>query len=177
MQYYFEVVNIKGKDLGCVALKDLKKGTLILKEKPQLAEVESNGIWTDKLFNEVWSNFILMSKSNRDDYLKLSNQFKEITFEKSKIENADDLKLLREIIGIYETNKFKGGVGIQAARFNHSCCSNVEGVWNKEEFAREFRVIKKISKGKMKITYFWEHNFLVVFRSQNIDLSGRPQIM
>ena len=76
-----------------------------------------------------------------------SNQFKEMAFEKSKISITENCEILEQIIGIYETNKFKGGVGIQASRFNHSCSSNVEGVWNKEESTREFRVIKKIAKG------------------------------
>ena len=60
----------------------------------------------------------------------------------------EDHKRLEEIIGIYETNKFNGGVGIQASRFNHSCCSNAEGVWNKEDGSREFRIVKKIKSGE-----------------------------
>ena len=60
----------------------------------------------------------------------------------------EDLKNLEEIIGIYETNKFNGGVGIQASRFNHSCCSNAEGVWNKEDGSREFRIVKKVKSGE-----------------------------
>ena len=59
-----------------------------------------------------------------------------------------DSKRLEEIIGIYETNKFNGGVGIQASRFNHSCCSNAEGVWNKQDGTREFRVVKKVKSGE-----------------------------
>ena len=148
MEHHFEVVNIEGKDLGCVALKDLKRGTLILKERPQIVSVtEPSGIWTKESCSEVLRNFNSMSKSNQVDYLKLSNQFKEMAVEKSKITITENCEILEQIIGIYETNKFKGGVGIQASRFNHSCSSNVEGVWNKEESAREFRVIKKISKG------------------------------
>ena len=60
----------------------------------------------------------------------------------------EDHKRLEEIIGIYETNKFNGGVGIQASRFNHSCCSNAEGVWNKEDGSREFRIVKKVKSGE-----------------------------
>ena len=148
MEHYFEVLNIEGKDLGCVALQDLKKGALILKEKPQFVSVtEPTRMWTKESYNEALSNFNSMSKSNQVDYLKLSNQFKEMAVEKSKISITENCEILEQIIGIYETNKFKGGVGIQASRFNHSCSSNVEGVWNKEESTREFRVIKKISKG------------------------------
>ena len=35
MNTLYKVVQIPGKDLGCVALKDIKKGTLILQEIPQ----------------------------------------------------------------------------------------------------------------------------------------------
>ena len=32
---FYKVVEIKGKGFGCVALRDIEKGTLILEEKPQ----------------------------------------------------------------------------------------------------------------------------------------------
>ena len=35
MNTLYKVVKIEGKDLGCVAIKDIKKGTLILQEEPQ----------------------------------------------------------------------------------------------------------------------------------------------
>ena len=37
MDNYYQVIPIKGKGLGCIALKDIKKGTIILQEKPQCA--------------------------------------------------------------------------------------------------------------------------------------------
>ena len=41
MEDLYKVIEIKDKGLGCVALKDLKKGTLILREKPQCVGVTS----------------------------------------------------------------------------------------------------------------------------------------
>ena len=35
MNRLYRVVKIEGKNLGCVALKDIPKGTLILQERPQ----------------------------------------------------------------------------------------------------------------------------------------------
>ena len=35
MDTYYHIVPIAGKGLGCVALKDIQKGTIILQEKPQ----------------------------------------------------------------------------------------------------------------------------------------------
>ena len=37
MDTYYHIVPIAGKGLGCVALKDIQKGTIILQEKPQCA--------------------------------------------------------------------------------------------------------------------------------------------
>ena len=34
-QIVYKVVNIEGKGMGCVALKDIKPGTIILNEVPQ----------------------------------------------------------------------------------------------------------------------------------------------
>ena len=42
MENLFEIIEIKGKDYGCSAVKDLKKGTLILKEKPQLTDIRTS---------------------------------------------------------------------------------------------------------------------------------------
>ena len=36
MSEFYQVVEIDGKGLGCVATKDIKRGTLILKEKAQI---------------------------------------------------------------------------------------------------------------------------------------------
>ena len=33
-------------------------------------------------------------------------------------------------------------------RLNHSCASNAEADWNKEESAREIRAVRKIKKGE-----------------------------
>ena len=33
---FYKVVEIEGKGMGCVALKEIKLGTMILQEKPQL---------------------------------------------------------------------------------------------------------------------------------------------
>ena len=52
-----------------------------------------------------------------------------------------------DIIGIYDTNCFENGLGIKAARFNHSCCSNANAYWNKEDNKTQIRVVSKIKAG------------------------------
>ena len=58
MEDLYKVIEIKDKGLGCVALKDLKKGTLILKEKPQCVGVTSghSGLKYKKN-SEIFLNF------------------------------------------------------------------------------------------------------------------------
>ena len=75
----YEVVEVEGKNLGCVALKDVKKGTLIIKEKPQFSDIEaseSDKIWSGELFMRLLQNFQKMNPTDRAEYLKLSNSNK-----------------------------------------------------------------------------------------------------
>ena len=53
-----------------------------------------------------------------------------------------------DIYGIYATNTFEQGVGIQASRFNHSCRSNAEEFWNEKNGATEIRSVSKINAGE-----------------------------
>ena len=62
-----------------------------------------------------------------------------------------------KVIGIYFTNFFGSGsgLGIQASRFNHSCCSNADAFWNHENSTREIRAMSNIKKGEeIFINYF-----------------------
>jgi len=149
----YEVVNIEGKNLGCVCLTDIKKGTLILKEKPQCPDIENEAdeMWSKDLFMRLLQNFQTMNPTDREKYLKLySRHTMEELHKKLDLSGKDPTisDLILKLYGIYETNKFKGGVGIQAARFNHSCTSNAEGNWNEDESTREIRAVKKIKKGE-----------------------------
>ena len=58
MEDLYKVIEIKEKGLGCVALKDLKKGTLILREKPQCVGVTSGHSGLKYIKNaEIFLNF------------------------------------------------------------------------------------------------------------------------
>ena len=144
----YKVVKIDGKGLGCVALKDIEIGTLILKEKPQcvgdilkplppnLPEfwIRKNLPFDDTWWNSVIRSFEQMKKSDQDEYLKLHNAF-----------NGQGLS---DVIGIYKTNAMDRGVGIKISRFNHSCCPNSAASWNAEDGTGEIRAWSKILAGK-----------------------------
>jgi len=159
MERVFKVEQIEGKNLGCVALTDIKKGTLILQEKPQVI-VNGSGpslIYLLNCYNQ-------MNETTQKDYLTLYNRFKDLNDmnEKDK-ENVKQemewlqknlnfdhkvLQRIQDIYGIYLTNTFEQGVGIQSSRFNHSCRSNAEEFWNEKNGAAEFRSVSKISAGE-----------------------------
>ena len=116
----YKVVEVDGKNFGCVALKDIQKGTVILKEKPQCV-ANWSGSQLQK-FTSVITNYNKMSQSNQENYLKLHNRFnqdevisKVLNDELKKwlLENTD-LSEMRasNIVGIYVTNCYEMGVGI-----------------------------------------------------------------
>ena len=94
------------------------------------------------MYCDLW-----ISKFKKEQFPRKLYEEIRYSFDRLDVKFGDS-KRLEEIIGIYETNKFNGGVGIQASRFNHSCCSNAEGVWNKEDGSREFRIVKKVKSGE-----------------------------
>ena len=77
----YKVIEIKGKGLGCVALQDIEKGTLILEEKPQCVatvgqQFSDGSIQLD--LRSVIQSFGRMSKRDQDEYLELYNKYDEV---------------------------------------------------------------------------------------------------
>ena len=136
----YKVVEIDGKGLGCVALKDIEIGTLILKEKPQC--ISNNlPLTPDQASDSVIQSFESMSKRDQDEYLKLYNAHA-------------GRPGFSNVYGIYKTNAFTNGIGIKASRFNHSCCPNALIHWNEKDGAVEIRAWSKIKTGKFFLHLF-----------------------
>ena len=76
MNTLYKVVKIEGKDLGCVAVKDIKKGTLILQEKPECFANASEPSKID--VKRMLDSFHEMSTSDQQEFLKLHNRFESI---------------------------------------------------------------------------------------------------
>ena len=160
----YKVANIEGKGMGCVAIDEIKPGTLILKEKPQC--IKSNR------FEDIVTAYFIMNKSDQDDYMQLYNKYNDQTcpqqtFDPDIVAYANkfttlnpevDRNFIQDIIGIYKSNAFNQCIGIKISRFNHSCVSN--SAWSKndhdplnndETIELEVRAIKTIKPG-MEIT-------------------------
>ena len=102
-----------------------------------------------------------MSIEDQEEFTKLHNRFEkledlELTAKQKEFATKSNQDILK-IYGIYRTNSFENGVAINFARFNHSCCSNAEAIWNEEENASEIRAVSKIKRGEeITLTYNWK---------------------
>jgi len=141
----YRVTQIEGKGLGVVATKFIKRGTLILKENPQMPRLKTPPLETINLqtmqippdpwkdyFKTVMSLFDQMSESDQEEYLKLHINHEKaevkiigllVKLSHFKMVERDQDKILK-IVGIHLTNTFADGVKIKTSRFNHSCFPN-----------------------------------------------------
>jgi len=88
MTQLFEIKEIEGKGLGWVATKNIKRGTVIFTEKPQLAlnccsekQMESGNReieFSHDLIEKVMLAFDQMSVSDQEEYLMLYNKFENL---------------------------------------------------------------------------------------------------
>ena len=69
MSEMFQLIGFEGKGLGAVATQDIKRGTLILKELPQISVKKTNNRNQD--INNLKSAFYRMNKINQEEYLSL----------------------------------------------------------------------------------------------------------
>ena len=137
----YEIKQIEGKGLGIVAVKDISKGTLILKETPQMSHIdaltpnlqgshEALKIWIKKvisLFNE-------MNLADQAEYMKLHSHFEnEYSFGLiseflgliyTMVNDGKKADEILKIIGIFIANNYENSLSIQISRFNHSCKPN-----------------------------------------------------
>ena len=77
MDSMYELLPIEGKGLGCVATKEIKIGTLILEEIPQLV-VPQNIVKKSELSLEFMCSLVdtfkKMSKTDQEEFLNLYNR-------------------------------------------------------------------------------------------------------
>ena len=165
MEKLYKVDKIVGKGFGWIALKNIKVGTMICKEKPQFfpekipMELDPPSIH----FSNLMNTFFAMSNENQKEFLELSNAYSDpnsLNDEAKKLyfgwktdtenQNQFDSKLLLKIICICQTNRFGDGFGeicIKISRINHSCCSNSDYFTN-DEGEMEIRATSKILEGQ-----------------------------
>ena len=145
MSDLYQLMEITGKGLGCIAAKDIEQGTVILRETPLLKIPFSEGILKyEYLFGRGFkSSFDKLNNTDQNEYLMLHNKFDNIQALPSEMklelqndlanfktriseeeQNQDEAEKMLKIISIWETNAFQSGVYIKLSRFNHSCRPN-----------------------------------------------------
>ena len=164
MSSLYKVTEIEGKGLGCVAISDIKKGSLILTVNPKLCveteETEGSSIWIKSLLK----SFYQMSKADQHEFMTLYNKFnnfqnfqdseeilakmiKICILEIGKIEqDPEKAEEILKICGIYSTNSFEDGVCFEISRFNHSCQPNADLI--NVNGQGQVRAIRNIKTGK-----------------------------
>ena len=145
-----------GKGVGCVATTKIKKGTLVVREKPVLLLDRGPGSYLAR----VTAAFLAMAPKEQESYLALANKYsiKEASwseysreFKKARDQEVKSFgtgKLPGETITsvwqILETNSFNNGVCLKISRFNHSCRANAEFFWNHDTGTRDVRAVRMI---------------------------------
>ena len=149
-----DLYEVEGKGYGCFALKDIRKGTVIVTDTPkcvakgvddpmnlELCGTGSGSHETRKLAINILSAFNLMNQIDRSEFLKLNNNYDGEKypqtphmseyfdlyqkFIQNTIVKSESVKDKLNIIGIYLTQTFgKDGVFIKVSQFNHSCRPN-----------------------------------------------------
>ena len=177
MSSLYKVTEIKGKGLGCIAIMDIKKGSLILDEKPQICADIEDGRGSSKWIKSVLKSFYEISKADQDEYMTLHNKFNNF----QDYQNSEDFQNCKEIVdksleclkleigaiehdpqktkeilkicNIYLSNSFATsdgvdiGVRIKTSRFNHSCQPNAVTV-QMINGLHQLRAISNIKSGQ-----------------------------
>jgi len=159
----YEVKQIEGKGLGFVAVKNISKGSLILKETPQMPRVKGveapnpnvqGSIEAHEKALKIWvhkvvSLFSEMNLADQEEYMKLhygdENSFGIRHHDPKK---ADEIVMINKIIGIYIRNNFQNGLSIKTSRLNHSCKPNAINSNAVNSEFNEVRAICNIKAGQ-----------------------------
>ena len=147
---------LPGKGVGCVAITKIKKGTLVVREKPILLLDRRPGSYLAR----VTTAFLAMAPKEQEGYLALankysinesrwsdySNEFKKVRDQEMKSFGTGKLsgETITSVWQILETNSFNNGVCLKISRFNHSCRPNAEFFWNHDTGTRDVRAVRMI---------------------------------
>ena len=151
---------VLGKGVGCVAICRIKKGTLLLREKP-VFDIKIIGDEKNYL-----KHFVDLTSQDQEKYLGLYNVYDSHSSEWSNQMKSDLEAAMREsnnlnfpgsgisqeqatrIWQIRRTNSFDRGVCLKMSRFNHSCHANIGHFWNTATETRDLMVMRDIREGE-----------------------------
>ena len=166
MSDLYELKSIDGKGLGAIAKKNIKRGTLILKEDPQISD-DGNKKYGPEWIKSVWESFKRMDILDQEEYLKLStdNRTSNLDFLIPFIDQTygNESPSIRQKIllslQVFKSNSWgedssepgnlvkKRHLFIVSSRFNHSCQPNVR-MWKLSNYQMLCRATRKIKAGE-----------------------------
>ena len=99
MDILYKLDHIEGKNLGCIALKSIKIGTIIVQEKPVCYDKDK--LWEEvegKNLGCIWNSYQNMSQSEKLEYKKLYNRFEndKNLFDEMKMESVMKERVQKE---------------------------------------------------------------------------------
>ena len=139
MENLYEIVPIEGKGQGCVALQEIKIGTLILKERPQcvakqeLVSGEGGHLSYDYL-KSLSDAFFAMSSSDQQEFMKLESRFKDKNL-------LEDLALRPERGGDYLKKMLS-----ELEKFVETTSSSIEFPMSPQEFFGKETPVEKLDE-------------------------------
>ena len=170
MASVYKVAEIEGKGLGCVAMVDIEKGSLILNENSQMLGIPEETRGKANWMKILLKSFYQMGKADQMEYMTLSNKcinfqdfqnrkedfdkgLEDLRFEVSKFENDQEkAEEILKICCIYLTNRWnpnqsESGLRIKTSRFNHSCKANATTILKADDLG-QVRAISNIKAGQ-----------------------------
>ena len=192
MASVYKVAEIEGKGLGCVAILDIEKGSLILNESSQMCGIPEEIKGSSKWMKTVLKSFYQMGKADQLEYMTLRNKcinfqdyqnfiskedfdksLEDLRFEVSKFEHdPEKAEKVLKICCIYLTNRWnpnrsESGLMIKTSRFRHSCKPNAKTVVNADHDLGQVRAISNIKAGQeIHVNYNSENDQFIGFRNR-----------
>ena len=159
---------VVGKGAGCIANVEIKEGSLVLREAPQLFQPPSKENPTVEENTHHYAlcinAFMEMTKEDQKSYLGLHNKFdtEKTTWSSGMRQKFSALQdqatqitfpdvsqeMVFKVMAIMDTNGFHNGVCLKMSRFNHSCRPNAQYFWNVDTNTRDMRSLRKIKQGE-----------------------------
>ena len=193
MSDLYELKSIDGKGLRTIAKKNIKRGTLILKEEAQISD-DGNNLYGPEWIKSVWESFKRMDILDQEEYLKLSTDNKNRTSNSDFLipvidqtygnESPSTKRKILESLHVFNSN-YTGEEGseteksdrnravyIHSSRFNPSCQPNVR-LWRLPNDQKICRATRKIKAGE-ELTY--GYTFIISwFEKQKLNRKFRQK--
>ncbi|KAF1967831.1 SET domain-containing protein [Bimuria novae-zelandiae CBS 107.79] len=158
---FYEIRAVTGKGYGCFALKDLKRGTRILSDRPILSLLNGDYLKADieeafeKMSAEEKELYWSLASANGQDPKTWPSQIHESVKgrEVLRIKEQHDARVAKEpsLLSIFQNNCMEQGKGCaifpHASRFNHSCSPNASFNWNSNIQQETIHIIHDVKKG------------------------------